>query len=315
MKPTLGVLITYYNERDLLRECLDSLVAGRDRPDEVVIYDDASVYPPEEYIPAGMNVQVLRGEDNGGPARARNRLLERSGSDYIHFQDADDLFHPDWVTRVRARIQETNPEAVFTEISSYRDGQKVCERVLKLSELSRGKDLVRFCLEGALLVPSGTYQRGKVLSIGGYREALWQSEDFDFHIRLANSGLRYEIMDEPLIRTRLRSTSRSQDQKSVWTSTLQALELLSKELPTEYRLDLAEKAAIAGSMLYQIHEKGAARRAFSCALQWGPPRYRTQGRLYGWVAGCAGPEFAERLGHVYRKVLPESVRRFIRLRD
>src|SRR5579859_1014482 len=118
MKPTLGVLITYYNERELLRECLGSLMTCRDKPEEVLIYDDASQFPAEDYIPRGLNVQVIHAEVNGGPARGRNRLLGCSRSDYIHFQDADDLFHPDWAGRVRGRIQEISPEAVFTEISS-----------------------------------------------------------------------------------------------------------------------------------------------------------------------------------------------------
>ena len=233
MKPSLGVLITYYNERDLLQDCLDSLMAGRDQPDEVLIYDDASQIPPEDYIPKGLNVRVIHGEVNGGPARGRNRLLSCSRSEYIHFHDADDLFHPNWVAQVRSRIEKTRAEAVFTEISSYRDGRRVCERVLKLSELSQGKDLIRFCLDGALLAPvpsGGLYQKDKILSIGGYRESLWQSEDFDFHIRLANSGLRYEIIDEPLIHIRLRPAGRSQDQKAVWTSTLQSLEGLAKRI-------------------------------------------------------------------------------------
>jgi len=44
MPPTISVLITYYNERELLTECLRSLAAQTQLPDEILIYDDASTY-------------------------------------------------------------------------------------------------------------------------------------------------------------------------------------------------------------------------------------------------------------------------------
>src|SRR5437867_4136279 len=93
---TLGVLITYYGERDLLRECVESLLVSGEAPDEILVYDDASEWPARDYIPKGASVKVIRGAVNRGPAHGRNVLLRTSRSDYVHFHDADDLFHHDW---------------------------------------------------------------------------------------------------------------------------------------------------------------------------------------------------------------------------
>ncbi len=47
---TLAVLITYHNERALLQDCLESLRSGPETTDEVIVYDDASTYPAEDYL-------------------------------------------------------------------------------------------------------------------------------------------------------------------------------------------------------------------------------------------------------------------------
>ncbi len=101
MPPRVAVLITYHDERELLGECLRSLIMGEDRPDEVLVHDDASAEPAVAYVPANIPVSIIRSETNLGPARARNALLRASSADYVHFHDADDLFHNDWSCRVR----------------------------------------------------------------------------------------------------------------------------------------------------------------------------------------------------------------------
>ena len=144
------------------------------------------------------------------------------------------------MSEVKASIRDSNPDVVFTEISSYVDGELVCQRVLGLKQLIEEKDLVRFCIRGAVLAAAGTYRRANILAIGGYREQLWQAEDFDFHIRLAATGLRYCVIDDPLVDIRVRRASRSQNQVEVWTSAAESIRMLARELGREYWPDLAE---------------------------------------------------------------------------
>jgi glycosyltransferase involved in cell wall biosynthesis len=304
--------VTYFNERDLLRECLESLLGGADRPDEILIYDNASEFPAKDYIPAGCPVKIFRAETNRGPSFGRNALLHESHSDYIHFQDSDDLFDRQWLSRVRRVIEGKGPDAVFTEISSFRADGRRSEKVLKLTRLLREGDLLRFCLQGPMLVPSGTYKREIVQSIGGYRETCWQSEDFDFHVRLAHHGIRYEVIEDPLIHIRIRPDSRSQNVQEVWTSTLAALDTFSRELPDAYRADLAEAAATTGSMLYRAGDVHRAREAFQLAIRLGPPAYLRQWSPYRWTARFCGPVAAEKAVQWYQKHFPKTWRPWFR---
>jgi glycosyltransferase involved in cell wall biosynthesis len=308
---TLAVLVTYHNERHLLRECLESLVAQPQGPDEVLVYDDASCAPASDYLVPGLPVRVVRGERNVGPVHARNALLRIAQADYVHFHDADDLFRPAWCTRVRAAIDRTRADVVFTEIESRGDHGVLSSRVLGLDRLAREPDLVRFCLKGPVLIPAGTYRRSAVLAIGGYRGTLWQSEDFDFHVRIAALGVRYEVIAEPLVIVRIRAEGRHQKWLEVWASFLQSVEALADELPHQHRPDLADAAARAGSALYKLGAHAQASDAFRLAARLGPPRFDHERRLYRTLAKRLGPERVERLAHTYRGLMPRGLRAYV----
>lgn len=315
MSLRLAVLITYHDEKQLLTECLSSILGQKDAPDEVLVFDDASTFPASEYVPADPRVRVLRIDKNRGPAHARNALREATTADYIHFHDADDWFHPEWATRIRSLLDSRRPQAIFTEVSSHQDGRLHRDRVVGLSERHSAHDFVCFAIHHALLVPSGTYERSLVDKIGGYREALWQSEDYDFHVRLALAAKDILFIDEPLVHIRLRAESRSTNHLEVWSCRLQAVRLLSKEVPDTYQPELGEAALAVGSKLYRLGAKQEAKSAFrlgsELCFRW---RFEGQSPLYQRVARSVGPEAAEWLSQMYRDVIPTRVRELIRKR-
>jgi glycosyltransferase involved in cell wall biosynthesis len=311
---SVSVLITYYGERELLRECLESLSRQTRIPHEILVYDDASDAPAERYVPAGMNVRVLHGRSNRGPAFGRNQLLGASTGAYVHFHDADDLFHPEWHARVCAAIEETRPDVVLTEIDAHTAAGLRSPRVLALDKLAAGADLVRFCIQGVMLVPSGTYRRDAVQAIGGYRVSQWQAEDFDFHVRLAATRPSYAIITDPLVTIRVRTDGRSHDSVQTWCLFVDAVSTLAQELPRSYRWDFADAAARAGSTLFKLGARDQARAAFRLADRLGPPRFTNQPRLYRLLARTLGFEAAEHIAGMYRTLLPAPVRAAIRPR-
>lgn len=172
MPPSLSVLITYHNEKELLRECLESLFSGSQAPEEVIIFDDASVHSLKEHIPSTLPVRVLRAEKNVGPSVGRNRLLEECKTDFLHFHDADDWFQVGWYEKVQAALS-TDVDAVYTEVASYNEQKEsVCPKVLGLSAVTDNQSLIRFCTESFMLVPAGTFRTSLVKELGGYRTSL-----------------------------------------------------------------------------------------------------------------------------------------------
>jgi hypothetical protein len=235
-------------------------------------------------------------------------LLEASQADYVHFHDADDLFEPDWHARVRDVLEAQRVDMVFTEIDAVDEANRRTEAILGLRHLAPGADLVRHCIQGVMLVPAGTYRRDRVLAIGGYRLSLHQAEDFDFHVRLAGTGVTYATIQDSLISIRVREAGRSRNQVQTWSCYVEAVEALAAELPAAYRPDLADAAARAGSKLYMLGARPQAATAFALATRLGPPRFTTQRRVYRWLARTIGYQPAEQLAGAYRAIFPAGVR-------
>lgn len=307
----LSILITYHNEGKLLLKCLESIIHQLEEDDKILVYDDASSDEAQNHLPTKYNVKVVRGETNVGPAIGRNNLLKLVTTKYVHFHDADDLFSPNWAKVIKKELIIPSLDAIFTEISSYENGVLISEMVQGLKEMTTKEELVKFCMQGAILTSSGTYKTSLVNEIGGYREALWQSEDFDFHIRLAARGLRYKIIVEPLV-IRTQKAGRSSREDEVYLSQLQAIEFLSKEINSDYKPELSEAAARIGSKLFKLGLYLDAKKSFKLSHQLGTPSYLSQGLLYKLCAKIFGPLTSEWIGVVYRKILPSPIRAILR---
>lgn len=308
---SLSVLITYHNEKELLTECLQSILSQSPPPLEILVYDDASDFPAAEYLPKSEIVRVVRGEKNLGPSRGRNILLKEAKGEYVHFHDSDDWFHPEWCRKIAGAIQN-GADAIYTEVSSFRpEGKLAGEKIVNLRAFSDNRSLIRFCIRNYMLVPAGTFKRSLVNSVSGYREALWQSEDFDFNVRVALTLPKFVVLLEPLVNIRLRAESRSQNKIETNTCALQALLLLEKQVPAEYKKDLAEKASEIGAELFRLNAKAEAREAFEIAKRFGPASFLRERRLYRVIARLFGQESAECFGDLYRRALPGPLRRLV----
>jgi glycosyltransferase involved in cell wall biosynthesis len=304
----VAVLITYHNEGRLLERCLASLGAQTRQVDEILVYDDASEVRPEPFVPPGLGVRVVRGDRNVGPSRARNRLLAETRCPIVHYHDADDAFAPGWCERIAGLMRSGEVDAVFTEVTCITEDGMPGREGLGLDRIGRGTDLVSFCIGGAMLPAAGTYRRDAVAAVRGYRPQLWQSEDWDFHIRLAASGPRFVAVLEPLAVIYRRPDSRSEARTEVWSSAVEAIGWLACELPEQYLPDLCEAAERAGSNLFRLGEEVEARVAFDLARRLGRPRFASRNRFYRAVARLGGAELAERASRVYRTTVPAGVR-------
>jgi glycosyltransferase involved in cell wall biosynthesis len=307
--PSLGVLITYHNEGTLLTDCLRSLQRQAAPPDEIIVFDDASALGAAAFIPADCQAQVIRAERNLGPAAGRNRLLGASRSEWVHFHDADDLFLPAWSERVRA-VLEPGTDCVFTEVETVHENGEHHASVLGLTELISSADLLAFSLRHSLLTPAGTYRRTRLLELGGYNERLWQSEDFEFHVRLALHLKRWTALPESLVRVRVRAAGRSRRQIEVWRSAGQAVRELEEQVPRSHWPDLAACAQRVGNQLLQLRQYDAAREALRRAQSLGlQPADAARG--VHRLARRLGLPAAYWLAALYRTLLPASLRRWL----
>jgi len=308
MIQSLAILITYYNEKELLTACLESLRVQTVMPDEIMVYDDCSTFPAVDYLPNNfpLQIKVLRGSENKKPAFGRNLLMEETSCTYIHFQDADDLFKPNYVEKIKQLIAKHQYDIIINNIEIHKIGNPILYSTITTEFLkANGIDFVQYCIYGAILPLMSTIRTAYLKEKGGYlgAEILPQSEDYELHARLIGQTSNYFIIDEPLAIQRLRSNSHSSsNQVQVYTSGLKALKLLRAWLPSIYHKTIAEKAASIGTILYNLGSVADAREAWIFAQTEGYKLFGNRNKIFQLLVKIIGIEKSEYLSRKFQKI-------------
>lgn len=96
-----------------LRACLEALQASTFAGHEVIVVDDASTDDTAE-VARAMGARVVRQEERGGPAQARNAGAAVARGDYLLFLDADVCVRPDTLAIAMERCaQDGSIDALF----------------------------------------------------------------------------------------------------------------------------------------------------------------------------------------------------------
>jgi CDP-glycerol glycerophosphotransferase len=92
--PRISVVVPFYNNEELLAECLESIAAQTHRDLEVIMVDDGSTDGGAKIARAMADADprfTLVSVANGGPGYARNRGVERARGEFLAFVDGDDM--------------------------------------------------------------------------------------------------------------------------------------------------------------------------------------------------------------------------------
>jgi glycosyltransferase involved in cell wall biosynthesis len=304
---TISVLITYYNEREMLTECLESLLANTELPDEILVYDDGSDYPAQDYVPDHPLIRVVRGERNGGLIYARNALLERATSDYLHFHDADDWFMPTWTEAVR-RAAASGPDLIFTMGDYLKDGRQkplymagyldLLRENFKLFSVEIGFNSLCLTFHRRLLEKVGLLRTDSITGSSQY----FYPEDFYYGALLAYKSQRCTVLEESLYLYRVRSGSLSTDGQGLLRpemriGRMRALMELSALYP-QWALRFSDLIAKQAWTVVPFNKKVAA-EGFTFAHSLGNPSYSWIGQPWRAIARTLGPMTAYRLFRIY----------------
>lgn len=106
----LTIVIPTYNRPELLRACLNSLVAQTDRNFEVIVVDNGSDPATIDGFQKSLSVTYLRNNRNHLPT-AYNLGWQNARTPVVCYTDDDATFPPHWVAAMKALIR-SEPEAV-----------------------------------------------------------------------------------------------------------------------------------------------------------------------------------------------------------
>lgn len=112
----MSIIIPAYNEENHIKDCLDSIAAQIEAPDEVIVVDnnctDTTVRIARKYS----FVKVVK-EPVQGLIAARNRGFAAAKGDILGRVDADAKLAPDWVMRVKKQFAGNSSLAGLTGLA------------------------------------------------------------------------------------------------------------------------------------------------------------------------------------------------------
>jgi len=196
----ISAVIPVHDRFEYLNETLVSVFSQTRPPDEVLIVDDCSSVPVEEYFaqhPPPGPVKIVRTDRSRNAGGARNFGWRHAQGDLIAFNDSDDLWEPD-KTRMQAEYLDAHPEVdgVYGPmLAFFPDGRTqpwAHDRppVVDISSALLGANMT----SQTLLI-----RRSALEKIGGFDESLPILEDQAFSIEIGRAGLRVEFLSFPVV--------------------------------------------------------------------------------------------------------------------
>lgn len=116
-KPSLiSVIVPFYNLRDCVGYCMESLLAqDYDGEHEFILIDDGSTDGTGDLLDAYASnpcVRVIH-QKNGGQSCARNRGVLEAHGDYVTFVDGDDVVSPHYLSLLANALSKSGAEQVI----------------------------------------------------------------------------------------------------------------------------------------------------------------------------------------------------------
>lgn len=190
--PTISVVIPCYNGGKFLDLPLNSLARQTYRNFEIVIIDDGSTDQgtKDKFKTLDPSIRVVH-QENKGLSAARNTGFREAKADLVLALDSDDQLEPTHLEETLAAMQGT-PGAGFvvTDIRQVGAAQAIEKRYINAFDVLF-KNVTGYCM----LIRKGAWQKA-----GGYDETMRDGyEDWEFNLRLINSGYPGVAIDKPLL--------------------------------------------------------------------------------------------------------------------
>ncbi len=202
----VAVLMPAYNAGRFVNRAVDSLTRSTCLC-HIYIVDDGSAVPVAASLKPHPSVAIIRLEQNGGIARARNaglRAIIERGYEYVACLDADDMCHPD---RIAAQVEFLDRHPNVAVVGTW--GRSFDEQTgapLRIGRMPAAPDEVRRAMRynSAVINTSAMLRVSALRDVGLYSEHYPAAEDYELFRRI---GERYDIANIPSILTTISISS------------------------------------------------------------------------------------------------------------
>jgi len=194
-----SIIITFYNQRDFVKDALDSALSLRNQNKEIIVVDDGSTDGTQDVTQSYRDkVRLVRVETNQGAGAARNCGAALATGEYLVFLDGDDAL-PFWALDVFQCIIELKKPKMMIGHMRWFEGvlptvhREDTPREIRVFEF---EDYLRrdrpFTHATIRVVHRQSFQ-----SAEGWSTDIWPANDIDFLLRLCTAGRTILIQSPP----------------------------------------------------------------------------------------------------------------------
>jgi glycosyltransferase involved in cell wall biosynthesis len=205
--PLVSVILPTFNRAAFLKRSAGSVLAQDFEDLELIVVDDASTQDVAGTVQMlrDTRVRYVRRPANGGVAAARNTGVQAAKGRYLAFQDSDDEWLLDKLSRQVADLQPLD-ELSMSVCGLLRPARRKLDGAQpplltyprSLRDWRHGLDRRAVLIARIAYVQTWLVPRRAVLEAGGFDERLSVWDDWDLLIRLA-SCLPIRTRTEPLV--------------------------------------------------------------------------------------------------------------------
>ena len=213
----VSVIVPTYNRARTLPRSVKSVFSQNYSNLELIIVDDGSTDDTRAFLETVTDprLRVIRHEVNRGASAARSTGLAAARGDLIAFQDSDDEWLEGKLSKQVAALDAAGTSCVLvycTKIvygrdDQFRRGRRRVVCVPGPREETLSGDLRELLWSRSFIgTPQMLVRAEAARRIGGFDPRIYSSEEWDFAIRLSETG-EFEFVDEPLINTYIQTDS------------------------------------------------------------------------------------------------------------
>jgi GT2 family glycosyltransferase len=195
--PRFSIIITFYNQRDFVKDAVDSALALRNAGLEIIAVDDASTDGSREILKQYRDrVQVVCLETNQGACAARDHGASLATGEYLVFLDGDDAFQP-WALDVYGRIAQAKQPKMILACMSWFEGALPAvklENAPKETTIVDYGDYLRRDRSFGHSASALVIARQPFDDVQGWRMSAFPAEDHDLALRLGSAGRTIQIL-------------------------------------------------------------------------------------------------------------------------
>lgn len=194
---SVSVVIPAFNEEARIGRALHSVLRQTRRADEIIVVDDGSTDETAEVVRSFSEVLYVH-QRNLGRAAARNRGIQTARSQLVAFLDADDEWTLDKLEKQLTYMAEVGARFAYTD-TYYISGSK--RQLFSSIATPRTGQALRHLVSASFITTNTVIVERRLLEEhGGFdeRPAYYLNEDYALWLRLANAGVEFHYLDEPL---------------------------------------------------------------------------------------------------------------------